>query len=128
MFKGCCLAAGTNSSIIHSTSLLLKGLLHALTELKTAAVIASDQATPTLPSDIVPNRALSPSPAEVKGRSDAGKHAETVPRAQPGDGETIPEKKMDADSQSEGGGGRIMRSERARVIDWIHHQIAILGF
>lgn len=58
----------------------------------------------------------------------------TVPRARPGDVEMIPNEKIEMGSQSDGRerGGKerraIMRSERPAVIDWIHHQVAILGF
>lgn len=115
-------------------------LLHALTVLITAAVIASDWAMPNVPFDTGPDWDLSLSSPEVKGSADADRLAQTVPGAWAGDREMMPDEKMGVDIQSEGGGeeresfrqewreDRSTRSERVRVIDWIHHQVAILGF
>ena len=54
---------------------------------------------PTVPFDTDPDWDLSLSSPEVKGSTDADRHAQTVPRARPGDREMIPDEKMDAGSQ-----------------------------
>lgn len=140
MFEGCC--SSVSRQLLHYShrSPLPVAPLHALTALIAAAVIACDWATPTVPFDTGPDWDLSLSSPEVKGSTDADRHAQTVPRARAGDGEMMPDDKMDADIQSGGGvrRGRVFREEwsedgstrslRAMVIDWIHHQVAILGF
>lgn len=112
MFEGC--SSPVSRRLLHYShrSPLPVAPLHALTALIAAAVIASDWAMPTVPFDTGPDWDLSLSSPEVKGSTDADRHAQTVPRARAGDGEMMPDEKMDVDIQADGGEKRGRVSER----------------